>query len=205
MGCLKRIFSLIILIFAYIGFQSIGGIKYFQDLWTDFTAPPPQKTILTANKIIDTSNLSNDFEISRAVDFFGMSVIDVSYQKSPQKIFLIDSKGMIKLTKEDFKSGKINETLQNLVSKFAYQAIRIENLHIIRNGSFVAMNNKTIPFVLFEADIIRGTAPKMYGMLGIIDSPDSENDLILSFTTVGKYNQSVTEKFFKQVSYSKEP
>lgn len=202
MGCLKRIFSIVILIFAYIGFQSVGGVKFFQDFFANMTNPSEEKTIESVNKIIDTSNLSDDYEISKAIDFFGMKVVEVDYQKSPQKIFLIDSNGLIKVSKEDFYSGEIDKILQNLISKFTYQAIRIENLRIIRNGSFLAMNKQKIPFVLFEADIIRGTAPKMYGMLGVVESPDAKNDLILSFTTVGKYNQNVTERFFKQVSYS---
>lgn len=202
MGCLKRIFSIVILIFAYIGFQSVGGVKFCQDFFANITNPSEEKAIESVNKIIDTSNLSDDYEISKAIDFFGMKVVEVDYQKSPQKIFLIDSNGLIKVSKEDFYSGEIEKILQNLISKFTYQAIRIENLRIIRTGNFVAMNKQKIPFVLFEADIIRGTAPKMYGMLGVVESPDAKNDLILSFTTVGKYNQSVTERFFKQVSYS---
>lgn len=205
MGCLKRILSIVILIFAYIGFQSVGGVKFFQDFFTNLTSPSQEKTVESVNRIIDTSNLSDDYEISKAIDFFGMRVVEVDYQKSPQKIFLIDSNGLLKLSKEDFYSGQIEEILKNLVSKFTYQAVRIENLRIIRNGSFFAMNGQKIPFVLFDADIIRGNAPKMYGMLGVVDSPDAKNDLILSFTTVGKYNQSVTERFFKQVSYSEAP
>jgi len=202
MGCLKRILSIVILVFAYIGFQSVGGVKYCQDFITSFTSPSEQQTTDSVNKVIDTSNLSDDYEISKAINFFGMKVIEADYQKAPQKIFLIDSNGLIKLTKDDFYSGKIEEILENLISKFTYQAIRIENLKIIRTGQFVALNKQKIPFVLFEADIIRGTAPKMYGMLGVVDDPDAHNDIILSFTTVGKYNQSVTEKFFQQVDYN---
>ncbi len=201
MGCLKRIFSIIILIFAYIGFQSVGGVKFFQDFFNNLTTPQKQN-IESVNKVINTSRLSKDYEISKAIDFFGMKVVEADYQKSPQKIFLIDSNGLIKISKEDFYSGQIKEILQNLISKFTYQAIRIENLKIIRNGTFLAMNKQKIPFILFEADIIRGTAPKMYGMLGVVEAPNAENDIILSFTTVGKYNQSVTENFFKQINYS---
>lgn len=202
MGCLKRIFSIVILVFAYIGFQSVGGVKWVQDTFNGFVNPSESQKIESVNHLIDTSNLSDDFEISKSFNLFGMKVIEADYAKSPQKIFMIDSNGMIKLSKEDFYSGNVDVILQNLISKFTYQAIRIENLKIIRNGQFVAMNDQKIPFVLFEADIIRGTSPKMYGMLGVVDSPDAKNDIILSFTTVGKYNQHVTERFFKEVDYS---
>lgn len=204
MGCLVRILQIIILILAYIGFQSLGGIKFFQNSIDDFIEPSEEKTTVSASKILDVSKLSNNYVISKAYDVFGMKVIEAEYQKSPQKIYLIDSKGLIKLTKEDFYDDKISEILENLLSKFAYQAIRIENLKIIRSGNFVAMNKQKIPYVIFEADIIRGNTPKMFGMIGVTEGTDGENDIILSFTTTGKYNQIVTENFFQQVNYSNE-
>ena len=204
MGCLVRILQIIILILAYIGFQSLGGIKFFQDSIDDFIKPSEEKTTVSVSKMLDVSKLSNNYVISKAYDVFGMKVIEAEYQKSPQKIYLIDSKGLIKLTKEDFYDDKISEILENLLSKFAYQAIRIENLKIIRSGNFVAMNKQKIPYVIFEADIIRGNTPKMFGMIGVTEGTDGENDIILSFTTTGKYNQIVTENFFQQVNYINE-
>ncbi len=202
MGCLVRILQIIILILAYIGFQSLGGIKFFQDSINDFTKPSEKTTTASVSKMLDVSKLSSDYAISKAYDVFGMKVVEAEYQKSPQKIYLIDSKGLIKLKKEDFYDDKISEILENLLSKFAYQAIRLENLKIIRSGSFVAMNKQKIPYVIFEADIVRGNTPKMFGMLGVTEGSDGENDIILSFTTTGKYNQIVTENFFSQVNYN---
>lgn len=201
MGCLGKIFSLIILILAFIGFKSIGGIEFCQNFINDFSKPNEEKTITSVNQMLDTSKLSDDYVISKAFNVFGMKVIEAEYQKSPQKIYLIDSKGLIKLTKEDFYSGEIKEILENLIGKFAYQAIRIENLKIIRSGNFVALNKQKIPYIIFEADIIRGNSPKMFGMLGLTEGADTENDIILSFTTTGKYNQTVTENFFRQINY----
>ncbi|MEI8378069.1 MAG: hypothetical protein WCF95_05990 [bacterium] len=202
MGCIVRILQIIILILAYIGFQSLGGMKFVQDSFNDFTKPSEEKTTVSASKMLDVSRLSDDYVISKAFDVFGMKVIEAEYQKSPQTICLIDSKGLIKLTKEDFYDDKIAAILENLLSKFAYQAIRIENLKIIRSGSFVAMNKQKIPYIIFEADVIRGNSPKMFGMLGVTEGADGENDIILSFTTTGKYNQIVTENFFRQVNYN---
>ena len=201
MGCLVRILQIIILILAYIGFQSLGGIKFFQDSINDLIKPSEETTTASVNKMLDVSNLSNDYVISKAFNVFGMKVIEAEYQKAPQKIYVIDSKGLIKLSKDDFYSDKINLILENLIGKFAYQAIRLENLEIIRSGSFVAINKQKIPYVIFEADIIRGNSPKMFGMLGVTEGNDGENDIILSFTTTGKYNQTVTENFFRQINY----
>jgi hypothetical protein len=201
MGCIVRILQIIILIFAYIGFQSVGGMKFFETTFNDFTKPSEENTIVSAKKILDVSKLSNDYVFTKAYDVFGMKVIEAEYQKAPQKIYIIDSKGLVKISKEDFYDDKIGEILENLLSKFAYQAIRIENLKIIRSGNFVAMNKQKIPYIIFEADIIRGNTPKMFGMLGVTEGADGENDIILSFTTTGKYNQTVTENFFHQVNY----
>lgn len=202
MGCLVRILQIIILIFAYIGFQSVGGIKFFETTYNDFVKPKEETNNTSISKIIDVSNLSSDYTISKAFNVFGMKAIESEYQKSPQKIYIIDSKGLIKLSKEDFYDDKIGLVLENLISKFAYQAIRIENLKIIRSGSFVGMNKQKIPYIIFDADIIRGTSPKMFGMLGVTEGIDGENDIILSFTTTGKYNQTVTENFFHQINYN---
>lgn len=204
MGCIKRIIQIIILIFAYIGFQSIGGLKYCQDFINNVTNPSPEKTVESANKIINTSKLSEDYTIAKVITVFGLKVVEVDYNKAPQKIFLVDSNGLIKLSKEDFYSGKIEDILQDLINKFTYQAIRLENLKILRMGHFMALNNQKIPYVLFEADVIRGTTPKIYGMLGVSEDKEAQTDVILSFTTTCKYSQKITEDFFHQVNYAEE-
>ena len=115
---------------------------------------------------------------------------------------IIHSKGLIKFDKKDFYSTEINNTLKRIVNKFAYQAVRIENLKIINNGDFEAMGQK-IPYVIFEADVVRGKNPKIRGMLGIAENPKGKVDLILSYVTLGKYDQKITEYFLKQINYRK--
>ena len=41
----------------------------------------------------------------------------------------------------------------------------------------------------------------MFGMFGLADGADKQQDIIFSFTTTGKYNQVVTENFFRQIKY----
>jgi hypothetical protein len=202
MGCLKRIFSIIILIFAYIGFQSVGGVKFCQDFISNIGKSNTEKILPTDNDF-DTSSLGDDFEISKSLSFAGVKYIEADYEKAPQKIFIIDSNGFIKITKEDFESGKIDSILQDTISKFSYMAIRIENPRIIRSSKFRAVG-QDIPYVIFKADVIRGKIPQMIGMIGVMDDKDGKNSIIFSYKTTGDYDQEVTEKFFQRLKPSKE-
>lgn len=204
MGCFGKIISLTILILAIIGFKSIGGIEYIQEFIENFNKSQEESTLINLNKnfVIKDSPISKNYSIENSKDFFGFKFTEIEYEKAPQKIFIINSNGMIKLTKENFYSKEIGSILERIINKFSYQAIRIENLKITNEGSFYAMGQK-IPYIIFEADVVRGKNPKIRGMLAVTQNPQGKNDIILSYVTIGKYNQKVTEAFLQQINYKK--
>lgn len=203
MGCFGKIISLIILLLAFIGFKSLGGIEFFQNLLNNFNNSQKNVTISNLQKsFIISNNIAKSYTIEGSKDFFGFKLTEIEYQNAPQKIFILDSKGLIKLNKKDFYSKEIGPILERIIDKFSYQAIRIENLKITDSGSFAGLGQK-IPYIIFEADVVRGKNPKIRGMLGIAENPKGKNDIILSYITIGKYNQKVTENFLRQINYKK--
>lgn len=199
MGCLKRIFTLIILYLAFVGFQSLGGVEICKIKINEFLHPDRDE--ITKDSTIDISMLPDDYELVRPLDFMGVKMVIAKYDTNEQKCIMLDTKGLIKLTKKDFYSDKIDGILSNVVGKFAYQAIRIEKLRILSSGTFQALSQE-IPYVLFESDVVGTDDDKMYGMVGLAKAPDGENDLLLSFTTNRRYDQLVSEKFFKHINYT---
>lgn len=199
MGCLRRIFSLIIVILAFIGFKSIGGIEITKSVISELMHPK-RADIVKAQNSFDFSKLSNDFEVLRPFDFMGVKVVMTNYEDNDQKFLIIDSRGLIPIKKKDFYSDKVEDIIASALNKFAYQAIRLEHFQVLSTGHFQALSQE-IPYVIFESDLVRANADKMYGMIGVATAPDGQNDLLVSFCTDRGYDQLIAQEFFKNVQY----
>ncbi len=66
MGCLKNILKAVILVFAVIGFISIGGKDTIKKKWDEFTNPPQDVMLQRAKKVGDFSKIGDEYEIDKA-------------------------------------------------------------------------------------------------------------------------------------------
>lgn len=202
MGCLKQIFQIIILIFAYMGFQSIGGVDFCMKKYDELVNPKQAMIAKEARKVADFSMLPDGYKLMRSFSFMGVKGVLANYDSNDQKCMLIDSKGLINIRKKDFYSDNIDNILSETISKIGYQAIRIEHFKVISNGVFHGLNQE-IPYVIFESDVVGWDSDKMYGMFGLAQAPDGENDVVLSFSLDRTYDQLISEGFFKNISYKR--
>lgn len=198
MGCLKNIFKAIIIVFAVIGFISIGGKDYFVKLWTDFTNPPQDVMLERAKKIGDFSQIGDEFEIDKAASALGYNGVLAEHKASGQKMVVVDSGKKPLLTPEDFKEGKVEEKLQDLTQKFKYSVINVQDLKITKKGHLRAFD-KRAPYVKFSAKISKVPDGEIEGIISSVETDSGQIRVILSANEKGKYSQLITEDFFKKV------
>ena len=198
MGCLKNIFKAVIIVFAVIGFISIGGKDYFVKLWTDFTNPPQDVMLERAKKVGDFSQIGDEFEIDKAASALGYNGVLAEHKASGQKMVVVDSGRKPLLTPEDFKAGKIEGNLQDLTNKFRYSAINVTDLKIIKKGRIRAFG-KAAPYVKFSAKISKIPGGEVEGIISSVETDSGQIRVILSANEKDKYSQLITEDFFKKV------
>lgn len=197
-GCLSLIFKITILILAYIGFQSLGGVDFVKEKFTEYTTPSQETLIEKAKPIANLSSLSDEYLIDRNINVLGYHTVLAEHKASGQKIALIDPKDEELLTKKDFKTGEVNKKLEDLVKKFQYQLIRLENFEITKKGNLHIMN-QTVPYVKFEADTINLPIGHITGIIGVAKNSNGKNIIVTSANNDDKYSQIITEGFFKKV------
>lgn len=198
MGCLKRIFQLIILVFAIIGFLSLGGDDFVKKHFGDFFTKSKEKMMQKANDIVDLSALSEEYEIDKTASFMGYKGVLAEHKASGQKFAILQPKDSNILTKDDFSSKKVDEKIIELNDKFKYQYVHLENLVITGRGSVRAIS-QTIPFVRIEADAVNLPVQGVQGAVGVVQGQDGNNQILIAFAPHKKYSQIITEEFFRKI------
>lgn len=197
-GCLSLIIKIVIVILAYIGFQSLGGIDFVKEKFNEYTTPSQEVLLEKAKKIADLSEINDEYNIDRTISVLDYHVVMAEHNASGQKLAIIEPKKENLLTKNDFKSGDINKKLTDLNDKFQYQLVRLENFKITKKGTFHAMG-QTIPYVKFEADTVNLPIGHISGIIGAAENSKKKNVIVASVNGNNKYSQIITEAFFKKV------
>ena len=66
MGCIRKIFQILILALALVGFMSIGGKDFIVQQYENYFGNSKESTMDRASKLGDFSALSDEFEIDKA-------------------------------------------------------------------------------------------------------------------------------------------
>lgn len=197
-GCLGLILKIIIVILAYIGFQSLGGVDFIKDKFQEYTTPSQEVLMEKAKKIADLSEINDEYTLDRTVNVLDYHVVLAEHKSSGQKLAMIDPKKEDLLTKKDFETGAVNQKLKDLNDKFQYQLIRLENFEVTKKGHFKAMG-QSVPYVKFEADTINLPVGHVSGVIGLAKNSKGKNIILASANTDDNYSQIITEAFFKKV------
>lgn len=197
-GCLSLIIKIVIVILAYIGFQSLGGVDFVKEKFTEYTTPTQEVLVKQAKSIANLSNINDEYAIDRTINILNYHVVLAEHKASGQKLAMIDPKNDELITKKDFQTGEINKKLQDLNKNFQYQLIRLENFEITKKGKFRAMDQQ-IPYVKFEADTINLPIGHISGIVGLAKNSEGKNIILTSVNSDDKYSQIITEGFFKKV------
>lgn len=198
MGCLKTIFKAIILVFAIIGFISIGGTDYFVKMWENITHPTQDVMIERAKKVGDFSNLGDEYEIDKAASALGYNGVLAEHKASGQKMIVVDSGKRPLILPEDFKDKTVDKKLNDLVQKFKYQFVNIEDLKITKRG-YIRTFGKKAPYVRFEAKANKLPIGDIKGIISAVKTPSGKDLVLVSVNEKDKYSQLIAEDFFKKI------
>lgn len=198
MGCLKNILKAIILVFAVIGFISIGGKDAIIKKWNEFTNPPQDIMVERAKKVGDFSKIGDEYEIDKAASAFGYNGVLAEHKASGQKMVIVDSGKKPLLTPQDFKNDKVEEKLQDLTQKFKYSVVNVQDLKITKKGRINAFG-KRAQYVRFSAKISKMPAGEIEGIISSVETKSGQTRVIVSANEKGKYSQLVANDFFRNV------
>ncbi len=198
MGCLKNILKAVIIVFAVIGFVSIGGKDFFVQKWNEFVNPPYDVMLERAKKVGDFSQISDEFEIDKATSALGYNGVLAEHRATGQKMVVVDSGKKPLLTPEDFQQEKVEEKLQELTKKFKYSVVNVKELKITKKGNIKAFGEKA-PYVKFSAKISKIPGGEVEGIISSVRTDSGDIRVILSANEKDKYSQIVAEDFFKNI------
>lgn len=198
MGCLKNILKAIILIFAVIGFISIGGKDFFVQKWNEYTNPPQDVMLERAKKVGDFSAVSDEFEIDKAASALGYNGVLAEHKATGQKMIVVDSTKKPLLTPTDFKDGTVDKKLEDLCEKFKYQFINVQDLEITKHGKIKTFG-KTAQYVKFNAKVNKLPVGEISGIVSAVETKEGKTKVLVSVNEKDKYSQLIAEEFFKKV------
>lgn len=198
MGCLKNILKALILVFAVIGFISIGGKDFFVKKWNELMNPPQDIMIERAKKVGDFSRVGDEYEIDKAASALGYNGVLAEHKSSGQKMIVIDSGKKPLLTPQDFKDKSVDKKLEDLTQKFKYQYVNIQDLKITKRG-FIKTFGKKAPYVKFEAKANKLPIGEVKGIISAVKTPSGEVKILVSVNEKDKYSQLIAEDFFKKI------
>lgn len=201
MGCLKFLIKLTILVLAFIGFKSLGGVDFVAEKYENITRPSQEVLVEKSKKIGDFSNLDEDYILERSANLFGYSAIIAEHKESGQKLVVAESKTSDILSPEDFESEKIDQKLIDLSKKHKIPYVTFANLEIGKKGHLKAFG-KNVSYVNFHADVKNLPAKTIDGIIGAVrqDSKDGNiTKVLVAVNFDGEYSQKISDNFFKQI------
>lgn len=198
MGCLKNILKAVILVFAIIGFMSIGGKDFVVNTWNNFFNPPQDVMIERAKDVGDFSKVGDEYEIDKAASALGYKGVLAEHKSTGQKMIVVDSGKKPLLTPQDFKDKSVDRKLDDLAEKFKNQFVYIKDLKITKRGYLKAFGKKA-PYVRFEATATKLPVGEVKGMVSAVETPSGDVKVLVSVNEKDKYSQLISEDFFKKV------
>lgn len=198
MGCLKTFFKALILVFAVVGFMSLGGKDFFIKTWNDIVNPPQDVMLERAKKVGDFSKVGDEYEIDRAASALGYNGVLAEHKATGQKMVVVDSGNKPLLTPQDFKEGKVEDKLDELTQKFKYSVINVQDLKITKKGHLRTFGKFT-PYVRFSAKISKVPSGEIEGIISSVKTKNGKIRLLVSANEKGKYSQIIAQDFFRKV------
>lgn len=199
MGCLKFIIRVIIIVLAIIGFKSLGGWDWIVSNWHFFERPTQEKLIEKSMDVADFSRIPEEYEISKSANVLGYRAVIAEHDATGQKMAVVNQNKTLKLSKDDFKNGKLENKINEINKNLKYQYVHVENFKITKQGSIKTMG-QSAPYARFEAEVTNLPIRKVDGMIAVVEDEDGQDKIIVSVNQGGKYSHIITEQFFGKVS-----
>ncbi len=195
---IKIVFNAFLLVLAIIGFNAIGGQKYVEMAKSGITNFIQQRTMESARKIGDFSNLHEEFQIDNTVNLLGYKAVLAEHKVSGQKMCIIDSGKKTLLTASDIQGEGLEKKLQDLASSLKYPAISFQEIKIVSRG-YLNVYGQNVPYAKFEAKSNKFPVSDLAGIVSCVKTSDGSDKVVISVSEKKKYSQLIADEFFKNV------
>jgi hypothetical protein len=200
-GCFDFIKFIILFIAALIIMFPCGGLNYIKNVVDSYMHPKKSDVSVQAQKFADFSKVPKGYELVRTVNMFGVNAIVAQHNQSSQKMAFVDTGWIINVNKNDIKTNNIIQELQKKAKQFAPN-VKLNQIEVINKGTFKAIN-QDIPYLRVKLNVANAAQNNMEGIIGVANISDKKNNIIIAVNEPGKYQQNVTEKFFKSIKLNK--
>ncbi len=198
-GCIKRIIQTAIVIFAIIGFVSIGGVDFVKKYYTQYVEhKQEQESKIKSIYGEKISALGSKYEFVKSTNFMGYDIALAEYKDSGQKLAILESDTQKLLTEDDLKNGKIQEKLEIATKLLKKQHIRFSNLKLLDDGKVHTLANG-ISYVKFEAKVESLPFEKVKGSVGAYKDENGKNKILIGMNDSENYSQKVTDEYFGKI------
>ncbi len=209
MGCLKKIIKSIvkkiIMIALIVAFFSLGGYAFVKNLINSYQNPARAEFVQTEKNYADFSSVPNDYQLCRCFNLFGYKKINAKYLPTGQKITIYDLKNEQKISPADFQTKAIDKKINSLLDNLKDSIITLEKFEIVQRGSYIA-NNKTIPFIKFEANVKNIPFKKVVGIVACYSTKNEKakvpsTKLVLTIVDYKAYNPMILKGFISALKF----
>lgn len=203
-GCLINILKKILIIAVIFCFFAFGGYAFVKNKIKEYQYPTREAFVETEKKYADFSKVSGDYQLYRSFNLFGYKKINAKYLPTGQKITIFDLKDEDVVSVSDFHTGEIDEKISIVLDKAKDALITYENFEIIKKGKFSA-NNKTIPYLIYKADVKNIPFKEVIGTFALYSSMDenqiTSSKVILSVVSSKAYNPKIVQNFVESLGF----
>lgn len=198
MGCLKLLIKIVILVFAVIGFKSVGGWDWCVKTFHLNEKPSQESMIEKSKDVADFSSIPDEYELAKSANILGYRAVIAEHSATGQKFAVVNENKGIKLSKKDFKDGSLKKKIDGINEKLSYQYIHVENFKILKQGTMKSMG-QSVPYAQFQADVTNLPVKTLKGVIAVAEDKDGKSKILVSANENGKYSQIIAEQFFKKV------
>ena len=198
MGCIKKIVQIFILALALIGFFSIGGKEFVIEQWNKYFGQSQESIMDRASQLGDFSELSEEYSIDKTASAFGYQGVLAEHEATGQKMVILKSGQKSLLTENDFENNQVESKINDLIKKFKYQSLQVDEFTITKTGTMKAYGEE-VPYVRFTAKVNKLPLGTIGGVISAVDITPNESRTLISFNENKKYSQLITDEFFKKI------
>ncbi|EKE02688.1 MAG: hypothetical protein ACD_20C00346G0015 [uncultured bacterium] len=211
-GCFGCLFNFIRTIISTIAIACVGyvilfpcgGLNYIQDFVDAKLHPAQTEVEARAQQYGDFSKIPKEYKLTRTINMFGANAVIAEHTQTKQKLAIIDPGPILKLTKRDVNATTINAELKKVAARFDSLPVKLSKLELGETGAFKAFG-QDVPYIQAKISLTGNTNRETEGIIGVIDSSDSKNKIIVSGSELDKYDQKITEKYFNTVKLKTPP
>ncbi len=197
-GCLGLIIKLAVIILIFFGLQHLGIIDSIKNKIQENKNTSREHILDNTKDVVDLSQIDNEYSIEKNLKFLKNRMIIAEHTATGQKMIIIEPRDENILTKEDIKDNKLQEKIDNFLNKNKYQIIKFDKLEVTRKNEFNGINQK-IPYAGINAEISNIPFKDMEGIIGVAQTKEGKNLIVISANRKGRYSQIITDAFYGKI------